>query len=163
MKVMILTTVLTLMLSTVSFAGKIVAEGKTYSALGDYRIELADIQVPLNGTDCKAYKISYENTSMDVTLVVCNDKAGKCKKYVVLSDQLSVQYVCNDLYFGVEKLDKSLQAEGFSTSDSGLNRAEYFHQKVIGVGHQDEREATRLVAAYFPFLLNDSQQITANR
>ena len=163
MKVMILTTVLTLVLSTVSFAGKIVAEGKTYSALGDYTIELADNHVPLKGIDSKAYKISYENSSMDVTLVVFKDSASKCKKYVVLSDQLSIQYVCNDQYFGVEKLDKSLQSEGLSTSDAGLNRAEYFHQKVIGIGHQEEREATRLVAAYFPFLLKDSEQNTANR
>jgi hypothetical protein len=163
MKVMILTTVLTFVLSTVSLAGKIVAEGKTYSALGDYTIELADNQVPLNGIDCKAYKISYENTSMDVTMLIYKDKASKCKKYVVLSDQLSVQYVCNDQYFGVEKLDKSLQAEGFATTDAGLNRTEYFHQKVIGVGHQEEYEATKLVAAYFPFLLNDTDKTTANR
>ncbi len=52
---------------------------------------------------------------MEVTVVVCKER--KCKKYVVLSDKLSVQYVCNANYFGVERLDKSLEKEGYKTSD----------------------------------------------
>ena len=78
MKRMILATVLIVILSTVSFAKKLVAEGKTFSALGDYKIELADNPVPLKGADCKAYKISYANTPMEVTLVVCKER--KCRK-----------------------------------------------------------------------------------
>jgi hypothetical protein len=119
MKRMLLAAVLIIAFSTVSFAGKLVAEGKTYTALGDYRIELADNTVPLKGNDCKAFVISYENTPMEVTVVICKDR--NCKRYVVLSDKLSVQYVCNEKYFGGEKLDKVFEKEGYKTSDSALN------------------------------------------
>ncbi len=149
------------MISTVTFAKKFVAEGNTFSALGDYKIEIAENPVIMKGADCKAYKISYANTPMDVTVVVCNDR--NCRKYVVLSDKLSVQYVCNKSYLGVEKLDKSFEKEGYKTSDSALNRAEYFHQKVINPGRRSELEATQLIAAYFPLLFNSYEGITATK
>jgi hypothetical protein len=91
--------------------------------------------------------------------VICKDK--RCKKYVVLSDKLSVQYVCNPTYFGVERLEKSFEKEGYKTADEELNKIEYFHQKVLGPGQQDELEATKIIAAYFPFLLNTNESMTA--
>jgi hypothetical protein len=159
MKRMISATVLILIVSTVAFARKFVADGKTHTALGNYKIELADNPVPMKGSDCKAYIISYENSPMEVTVVVCKER--KCKRYVVLSDRLSVQYVCNASYFGVEKLDKSFEKDGYKTSDSALNRSEYFHQKVLGPGQKPELEATQLIAAYFPMLLGNLETITA--
>jgi hypothetical protein len=161
MKRMILASVLIILISTASFARKLVAEGKTSTALGNYKIELADNPVPMKGEDCKAYLISYENSPLEVTVVVCKDR--KCKRYVVLSDNLSVQYVCNASYFGVEKLDKSFEMEGYKTSDSALNRSEYFHQKVIAPGKGGELENTKLIAAYFPMLLNSTTDVVATR
>jgi hypothetical protein len=161
MKRIILSTVLILTIGTVVFGRKFVADGKSHTALGNYKIELADNPVTLKGTDCKAYIISYENSPMEVTVVVCKER--KCKRYVVLSDKLSVQYVCNANYFGVEKLDKSFEQNGYKTSDSGLNRGEYFHQKVLGPGQKPELEATQLIAAFFPMLINNPESITAAR
>jgi hypothetical protein len=161
MKRMLLAAVLILAVSTASFARKKVAEGKTFTDLGNYKIELADNTVPLKGAECKAYIISYENSPMEVKVVICKDR--KCKRFVVLSDKLSVQYVCNGTYFGVGKLDASLEKEGYRTSDSGLNRSEYFHQKVITLGQNSELENTQLIAAYFPMLLNNISEVTATR
>jgi hypothetical protein len=161
MKKMILTTVLILMVCTVSFGKEVIAKGNTFSSLGDYKIETTDNPIALKGEDCTAYKISYENSDMEVTIVVCKDK--KCKRYVVLSDNLSVQYVCNQYYFGVERLDKSFEKEGYTTTDASLNKIEYFHQKVLGPGQKGELEATCLIAAYFPFLLNTTSNMTAIR
>lgn len=158
---MILLTVLFALISTVSFGKKVIAKGQTFSALGDYKIELADNTVLMKGNDCQAYTISYANSSMEVTVVVCKDR--KCKRYVVLSDKLSVQYVCNAQYFGVEKLDKSYEQEGFKTADAALNKAEYFHQKVLGPGNQGEVEATQIIATNFPFLLITEENMTAVR
>lgn len=158
---MILATVLIMMISTVNYAKRPVAEGKTFSALGDYTIEKADNPIIMKGTDCQAYKVRYANTPMDVTIVVCKER--KCRRYIVLSDKLSVQYVCNKEYFGVEKLDKVFEAEGYKTSDSALNRAEYFHQKVINPGQRGELEATQLIAAYFPMLFNNYDGIIASK
>jgi hypothetical protein len=161
MKKMILLTVLIAAISTVAFGKKLVAKGQTFSPLGSYKIETIDNPVPMKGNDCQAYMISYENTPMEVTVIVCKDK--KCRKYVVLSDKLSVQYVCNDVYFGVERLDKSFEKEGHQTADDNLNREEYFHQKVLGPGQQPEIEATKMIAACFPFLLNENATLTATR
>jgi hypothetical protein len=161
MKKMILLTVLIAMVSTVAFGKKVVAKGQTFSALGNYKIETVDNSITLKGNDCQAYTISYENTPMEVTVIVCKER--KCRRYVVLSDKLSVQYVCNPVYFGVERLDKSFEKEGHKTIDQNLNREEYFHQKVLGPGQQPEIEATKLIAAYFPFLLNTNTSMTATK
>jgi hypothetical protein len=161
MKRKFLAAVLILTLSTASFARKLVAEGKTFTELGNYKIELADNPVSLKGIDCKAFIISYENSPMEVKVVISKDR--KCKRYVVLSDKLSVQYVCYGTYFGVEKLDKAYEIEGYKTSDSALNRSEYFHQKVISQGRAGELENAQLIAAYFPMLLNNITEVVASR
>jgi hypothetical protein len=84
-------------------------------------------------------------------------KEKDCKRYIVLSDKLSVQYVCNGTYFGVQKLGKSSEIEknGFSTSDEALNRTEYFHQKLLTSGKPDEIESTQFIASYFPLLIKN--------
>jgi hypothetical protein len=161
MKRMISAVVLLILFCTASFAKKVVAEGKTYTALGDYKIEVADNPFMVKGEECKAYIISYENSPMKVTVALTKDR--NCKKYLVLSDKLSVQYVCNSNYFGVEKLDKEFEEDGYKTSDSALNRSAYFHQKVITPGKRNELEATQLIAAYFPLLLNNTDETIALR
>jgi hypothetical protein len=161
MKRLISAAVLALIFCTASFARKVVAEGPTFTALGNYKIETADNPAFLKGEECKTYIISYANSPMEVTVAICKDR--KCKKYIVLSDKLSVQYVCNENYFGVEKLDKAFEKDGFKTSDSELNRSEYYHQKVLTPGKRGEIEATQLIAAYFPLLLNNPTEAIASR
>jgi hypothetical protein len=151
MKRMIFLALLTVAFGSATYARELVAEGKTHSALGDYRIEKAEDPVTINGEQFKAFVLSYQNSPTEVTIVV---KKGKnCKNYIVLSDKLSLQYVCNENYFGVERLDPSLVIEGFNTSVSALNRSEYFHQKKLAPGQRGELENIQLIAAYFPMLI----------
>jgi len=152
MKRVFFAVVLMVAMVTTSFSRELVAEGKTHLALGDYKIELADNPVKINGVDHKAFIISYQNSPMEVTVVVTKGK--NCKNYVVLSDKLSVQYVCNENYFGVQLLDPSFEKDGFKTSTAALNKGEYFHQKVITAGKRGEVENTQMIAAYFPMLIN---------
>ncbi|MFN8209850.1 MAG: hypothetical protein U0T33_02665 [Bacteroidales bacterium] len=159
MKRLILITVLLAMVSAVSFGEKVVAKGQSFSALGDYKVVKVDDEVPLMGKDCQAYTIKYENSPIEVRIIVCKEE--KCRRYLVLSDKLSVQYVCNKAYFGIERLDKKFEAEGYVTSDRNLNKFEYFHQKVLGSGQKSELEATALIAAYFPHLLAPEEPIAA--
>lgn len=159
MKRMILATMLIAAFCTASFAKKLVAEGATFTTLGNYRIELAENLIIINGEECKTFMITYENSPIEVTVAISKDR--KCKKYIVLSDKLSVQYVCNGSYFGVEKLDKVFEKDGYKTSDAAMNRSEYFHQKVLNPGGRGEIEATQLIAAFFPRLLNDTGEATA--
>lgn len=161
MKRIFLAGLLIVAFSTASFTREFVAGGKTYSVLGDYKIEKAENPVVLNGESLKAFVISYQNSPMEVTVVIMKGK--KCKNYIVLSDKLSIQYVCNEDYFGVQKLDKSLEKEGYRTSDEALNRSEYFHQKVLAPGKRGEIENTQLIAAFFPMLINNIEETLAAR
>lgn len=152
MKRVFFAVVLVVAMTTTSFSRELVAEGKTFSALGDYKIEIADNPVTLKGVDHKAFIISYQNTPMQVTVVVTKGK--NCKNYVVLSEKLSIQYVCNENYFGVQLLDPSFEKDGYKTSTAALNTSQYFHQKVITAGMRGEVENTQMIAAYFPMLIN---------
>lgn len=154
MKRLFFLALLTIAFSSATFARELVAEGKTHSALGDYRIEKADQPVTINGEQLKAFVISYQNSPMEVTIVI--REGENCKNYIVLSDKLSIQYVCNENYFGVERLDKSLVVEGFNLTDAALNRSEYFHQKKLANGKRGEVENTQLIAAFFPMLIENS-------
>jgi len=152
MKKVLLAVLVMLALGTASFAKGFVVTGKTHQIVGDYKIEVADKPVTINGEELKTFVISYQNSPLKVTVAVKKEK--ECKNYIVLSDKLSVQYVCNGDYFGVQKLDKAYSVEGFSKSDAALNRLEYFHQKLILQGLREEIENTQLIAAYFPMLIN---------
>ncbi|MCU0408105.1 MAG: hypothetical protein MUD02_04065 [Bacteroidales bacterium] len=155
MKRLIIAALLTVAFSTACFTRELVASGKTNTALGDYKIETADEQFVINGEKFRTFVISYQNSPMEVKVVV---KPGKnCKNYIVLSDKLSVQYVCNENFFGVEKIDKTLENDGLKTVDACLNRSEYFHQKVITPGKKGEIENAQMIASYFPLLINGGE------
>jgi hypothetical protein len=161
MKKMLITALLTIALCNASFSRELVAEGKSYSALGDYKIEIADNPVTINGNELKAFVISYQNTPLEVKVAVVKDH--DCKKYIVLSEKLCVQYICNESYFGVQRLDKSFEKDGYATSDAFLDRNEYFHQKVLTSGQGCELDNTRLIAAYFPLLIKNSAEKVAEK
>jgi hypothetical protein len=161
MKRFFLATALIFAISLASFARKLVSEGQSNTALGSYKIELADNPVMLMGKEMKAFIISYANTNMEVT--VAFDKGRKDMTYYVLSPNLALKYVCNGKYFGVQKLGTELEKDGFKTSDSALNRGEYFHQKVLTTGGSCDLDNSRLIAAYFPMLINNYENILAAR
>jgi len=161
MKRMLFLALLTVAFGSASFSREFVAEGKTYSALGDYRIEMADNPLTINGNEFNTFIISYQNTPLEVRVAVRKDH--NCKKYIVLSDELCIQYVCNKNYFGVERLDKSFEKDGYTTSDASLDRNEYFHQKVLTSGQGYELDNTRLIAAYFPMLIKNTGENLATK
>jgi hypothetical protein len=152
MKRIVLLSVLILAFSAASFARKFVAEGTTNSVLGNYRIEVDDSYITLNGREHKPFVITYGNTGLVVRVAVDMDR--NCKKYYALSDNLSVQYVCSRKFFGVEMLDKSLEKDGFKTDEKALNRDQYFHQKVLRQSPGTMIENAKLIAIFYPMLLN---------
>lgn len=159
MKKILLSLLMIAAICTTSFARKFVAEGKTFSTLGNYKIEVDDKFMFVNGKEHKPYVITYENTGLEVRVAV--DMERNKKTYYVLSDELSVKYVSNKDYFGVERLGRETEKEGFRTSDIALNREEYFHQKAITSGRSWRRDNTKIIAAFFPALLNNTEKILA--
>jgi hypothetical protein len=160
MKRMVFSALLILVISSAASARKFVASGSTYSLLGNYKIELADNLFTIKGKELKTFVITYENSNMEVTIAF--DKKRQGMTYYVLSPALSIKYVCNGDYFGVSKLAEK-ELDGYGTSDASLNRSEYFHQKVITRGGNCDLENSKLIAAYFPMLLNNSENIIVAR
>ena len=161
MKRMMLTALLIIVISAASFGRKLVAEGKTFTAMGNFKIETADKPLVINGVSLDTYVITYDNSKMSVTIAI--DKDRKCKRYLTISDKLSVQYVCYGTHFGIEKLNEKYAKDGFKTSESSLNRSAYFHQKVLVQGQIDPITCMKLIGAYYPELLNDLENVLASR
>lgn len=161
MKKVMLTLLLIIFIGSTTFARKLVAEGKSFTSLGNFKIETADQPFTIGGVSLDTYIITYDNTKMPVTIVVQKDR--KCRRFITISDRLSVQYVCYGNRFGVEKLDQKYISDGIKTSESALNRFEYFHQKVLTRDKNDVITCMKLIGSYFPALLNDTDIITASR
>lgn len=161
MKRMIFTVLLIVVFSTFSFARKLVAEGKTFTALGNFKIETADQPMIINGNSLETYVITYDNSRMSVTIAIDKDK--NCKRYLTISDKLAVQYTCHGTYFGIEKLHEKYAKDGLKTSESAMNRSAYFHQKVLVQGMNDPVTCMRLIGSYFPELFNDFENVIASR
>ena len=153
MKRIVLTTVIILTVCTASMANRVVAKGQSNSAFGAYKIEEADDHLMFQNKELDQYLITYEKSDLKVVVVL--DKQKKCKKYYVLSDKLPVQYECDGTYFGIKKLDKALLSIGFKTSMDNLNKAEFFHQRVLISGMTDTIEHLHLIASYYPGLFNE--------
>ena len=132
-------------------SSKKVAEGDTYTPFGKYTIELLSDRLVVDGEVATSYQIAYENSPLSVTVVVDKDK--KCKNYIVVSEKLSVMYKCNGEYFGINKIEEKYKKDGYVTDARNLDNFNYFHQKYIVPGQQEEVSATILIASYFPYLL----------
>ncbi len=150
----------TLIMGFATYAKGPVAKGKTYSSLGNYIVEVASTPVVFNGVELKTYVISYENSDMKVKVGV-DDSKKRCTSYLVVSDELTIQYDCNGDYFGVKKAEKKYRKEGFSSSDLALNKSEYYHQKVLTRTQLTDIEHVQLISVYFPKLVTNYENVFA--
>lgn len=152
MKRIFLAVVLLVCVATMSY-GRKVAEGVSNTSFGRYTIEVQEEPYMLSGEEAKCYLITYENSPIQVRVIVDKDK--KCKNYIVASDDLTVMYTCNGEYFGVNKVDKKYNVAGFRTDDNKLDRTDYFHQKLLVPGITSEVDAAKLIASFYPQLLKE--------
>lgn len=153
MKRMCFTIILIVTVCLSSFATKRVAKGKTNSTFGNFTIEKASQPVVLNGKALEALIITYDKYDTKVTIAI--EKEGRTRKYYVLNKDLSVQYVRTQKYFGIERMDKALEKEGYETDLNNLNRRQYFYQRVLADSGYGDRGNSVLIAAYYPFLINN--------
>jgi hypothetical protein len=153
MKKLVLILLLTSILVPRGIAGKFFSDGDSFTKFGKYKIESSESPTISKEEVQKTYLITYENSGL--TLLVTVVKSGDEIKYITTSDALSVQYVSHGICFGVEKIDEKYLASALKTSDTAFNRYEYFHQKVITSWELTEFEKIKLIAAYYPALLNN--------
>ena len=139
-------------------AEKVVAKGNTNNALGKYVIEKTDDLVELDGQALPTYIIRYENTDQTIKVAVDKDRKGTSKKFIVLSDNLNMQYNCEDTYFGVAHLERKYVKAGVKSDSKNLNREEFYHQKVLTRSNPSDRNCLGLIASYYPVLVNDYEK-----
>ncbi len=161
MKKMISLFVLIAAFSFAAIADSFVMKGKTHTALGKYTIEEASDPISIDGVELETYIISYENSSKKVRVAIEKDDKKDCKNYIVVGDDLSLQYTCDSRTFGVEKLDKKYKSSGIETSIDDLDKTEYFHQKVITREKSKEKDCLGLIACYYPKLVNNYEEAFA--
>lgn len=153
MKKVVLVLLLTILLIPSGIAQTLIFNGDSFTKLGKYNIEIAEKPFILNGKELKSYLIKYENSGL--SLLVTADKSGHETKFLAISDALSIQYVSHKNFFGVEKIDEGYVLSDLKTSDNALNRSEYYKQKVLSSWEVNEFEKIRLIAVYYPSLLNN--------
>jgi hypothetical protein len=161
MKKVVVVLLLMIILIPSGIAEKLFTDGDSFTRLGKYKIELSEKPFILNGKELKTYLIKYENGG--VTVQVTADNTGDETRFLTISDALSVQYVSHLKYFGVERIDEKYLSSSLSTSDSALNRAEYFRQKVLTSWDVNEFEKVKLIASYYPALLNNIDNLLSSK
>jgi hypothetical protein len=159
MKKFVVVLLLTGILIPSGIAEKLIGDGDSFTKLGKYKIEIAENPLILNGQELKTYLVTYQNAGF--TIQVSVEKSDNETLFLTISDALSVQYVSHRNFFGVEKIDRNYVASDLKTSDNNLNRSEYFHQKVITSWEVTELERIKLIAAYYPALLENIDILVA--
>lgn len=157
MKKAICLAVLVITSSLVLQAKKPVLKGKTLCALGDFKIENAAESFVFNGEPLETYTVNYENSAKTVRIAVLKEK--KCCRYLVISDDLSVQYLRNNFYFGVEKCHTKMKKNGLKTNIDNLDLSAYYHQKVITRENSGKSSYLKLIAAYYPQLVRNYEKV----
>ncbi|MBN1386985.1 MAG: hypothetical protein JW965_00975 [Bacteroidales bacterium] len=156
-------TFLILIITSFAFAGEVkmpVAQGNTNSELGIYTIDKAEQFEMIKGEPLRAYRIWYENSPDSLTVVVDDNKEG-ITRFLVISEDLVIEYICNNNFFGARQIDERFAGEGYSTSEQNLDRLEYYHQKVITRAPMTETGYLSLISVYFPKLIKDYGMIYA--
>ncbi len=160
MKRIILLSAITLSLLMTGFARSPDPEGKTHCGLGNYVIDRAPFLVFVDGNALETFIIRYENSELSVRVGI--DRSDKkYTRYLVLSDDLEVQYTASREYFGVQRVDREYLDDGLYTSDMALDRKAYFHQKLITRSRQDDTGYLELIAVFYPKLIKDYEKVFA--
>ncbi len=153
MKKLLFVTLISVVTSFAMMAENVVREGDTHSALGKYSVVKTAEVVVINEVAIPTFLISYQNSNQIIRVAVDTDKDGK--NFIVLGDNLNLQYRCQSSHFGVEKLDKKYVKHGISNSSENLNSGEYYHQKILTKSEPSNRDCLGLIACYYPKLVAD--------
>ncbi|MEA1887827.1 MAG: hypothetical protein U9N72_11525 [Bacteroidota bacterium] len=165
MKKIVYLIALTFIFSSLAYANDAklpVAQGKTNSELGIYTIDRADNLQMIKGEPLRAYIIMYENSPDTLTVAVDDSRKG-ITRFLVISDNLVIEYIRNKASFGACIIGERFAKEGFSTPSEKLDRQQYYHQKIISREAKTETEYLCLISVFFPKLIRDYNNIYAQK
>lgn len=130
--------------------------GNSHTDLGKYSIVKSEVPMVVNDQVLDTYELVYENASKPVKIGVINEK--KCTTFLVRSDEIEVQYMCQKGVFGVKKMDKKYRQLDENSSDFKMDRVNYLSQRIITQKSKSENEMLGLIACYFPVLVEKQYQ-----
>ncbi len=136
-------------------------KGETHCALGEYSIVKASDSFVLNGDKLDTYIISYENSDKAVKIAVRKDE--DCCRYIVLSEDLSLQYICREDYFGVALHKKDFNKLGLESDREMIDLDGYHHQRIITPKSINLKKCLSLIAVYYPRLIKDYETVFASK
>lgn len=153
--------ILILMISFAFPAKTVVVKGNSNCALGDFVISQSSELFILDGIKLDTYVIAYENSKKTVNVAVRQEE--DCCRYIVFTDELSIQYICSDDYLGVKILDANLKAQGYETNKEMLEKSSYYYQRIITREEVDKnlKSCLGLIAVYYPKLVKDFDKVFA--
>lgn len=135
-----------------------IAKGNTNSELGYYFIEKAEPFEMINGDPLPAYYIRYENSS-DTIVVAVDNMEKDLTRFLVVSENLVVEYRNEKNAFGANIIDGYFSKEGFSTNVKDIDLRQYYHQRLISHGPKSEIEYLQLISVFYPDLLGKQKKI----
>lgn len=143
-----------LFLLLTGFTKSPLAKGETNGRLGSFTIEKSLRPLISDARILPTYEVKYENRGFTLRVGIDNSDK-KCKKYIAVSDDFAVQYICQNDKFGVELIESGYIEDGIPSTDSKLNREEYFKQKVLTMLPDNEIEHVKLISVFFPKLIKE--------
>lgn len=162
MKSIISFIVLSSLLCLSGFAEEPLATGETFCCLGTYAVDISDDPIMVDGKALPTYLVTYENS--DLTIRIGVDKSvKKCTRYLVVTDDLAIQYDCNSKYFGTNLIDKEYRDDGLVTTDYALDKEAYFRQKILSQSRLSRLDQLKLISVYFPKLVKEYEDFFAVR
>jgi len=137
-----------------------VLSGNSLTSLGEYQITELESEVIGNET-VRKFQIEYENGNAPVTVLLNERK--RCNDYFVRSNVMEIQYVCKKSGFGATTISNSAfrklpeQTNNMFLSQEALRQQEKLVNSQVSV-----EKALGLIACYYPNLLKNVQNISAN-
>lgn len=127
--------------------------GQSLTELGQYSIRLSHETLKFGDEALKTYELTYANSNSPVLIGV--KKTKNCMSFIVHTDKIEVEYVCNKHVFGVKRIEQAYQTIPTDAINKMMDNADFYTQRVISQYPKTEEELLGLIACYFPSLVQD--------
>jgi len=130
--------------------------GNSQTILGNYQLTEVEPETIDNQTFRK-FELIYENGNAPVTIYL--NQRSKCNDYIVRSNVMEAQYICNKKGFGATTVNSKFRKYPEQINNMFLSTEALRYQSKITEGQLPVEKALGLIACYYPSLLKNIQNI----
>lgn len=134
-------------------SGSALISGQSLTELGQYSVHISPETLKFGDEALKTYQLTYANSDSPILIGV--KKTKKCMNFIVHTDKIEVEYVCNKHVFGVKRIEQAYQTIPTDAINKMIDNADFYTQRVISQNPKTEEELLGLIACYFPSLVQD--------